>query len=154
MSAGSRGRQPDEEETIRQLLVEIRLLEGSIRIYQSRLGVIQAALSETLAANSTLEGIKGKSKGTESLIPIGGDSFIRAEIQDTSKIIMGVGAGVCMEKEIDVCIEDLKTRRAEFEKASTSLRQQLGQTLARLEQDKALLSELLEKRSGRMPQAA
>lgn len=154
MSAESRGRQPDEEETIRQLLVEIRLLEGSIRIYQSRLGVIQAALSETLAADSTLEGIKGKGEGAEALIPIGGDSFIRAEIQDTSKIIMGVGAGVCMEKDIDVCIEDLKARRAEFEKASTALRQQLGQTLARLEQDKTLLSELLEKRSGRMPQAA
>lgn len=129
-------------------------MEGSIRIYQSRLGVIQAALSETLAADSTLEGIKGKSEGAEALIPIGGDSFIRAEIQDTSRIIMGVGAGVCMEKEIGVCIEDLKARRAEFEKAGTALRQQLGQTLARLEQDKTLLSELLEKRSGRMPQVA
>lgn len=138
---------------MRQLLVEIRLLEGSARIYQSRLEVVQTALSEAIVANSTLEGIKGK-EGVEALLPIGADSFIRADIQNSNKIIMGIGAGVCMEKDIEVCIEDLKSRRAEFEKVNVSLQQQLGQTLARLEQDRNLLGELLQKGAGRSSKTA
>ena len=142
----------DREKTVRQLLAEIRLLEGSARLYQSRLEVIQGALTETLVANSTLDGIKGKNKGTEILLPVGADSFIRAEIQDSQKIIMGIGAGVCMEKDIEACTEDLKNRKAEFEKLSISLRQQLSQTLARLEQDRNLLGQLLQRDSGKESQ--
>jgi len=139
----------DREETVRQLLVEIRMLEGSIRVYQSRLEVIQAALTEALMANSTLEGIKGKNKGTEILLPIGADSFVHGEIQDSGKIIMGIGAGVCMEKDIETCIENLKNRSTEFEKLSTSLRQQLNQTFTRLEQDRAVVGQLLQRDAGK-----
>ncbi len=139
----------DREESVRQLLVEIRLLEGSANLYQSRLEVIQTALTEALVAHSTLEGIKGKSQGTEILIPIGADSFIRTQIQDSQKIIMGVGAGVCMEKDLEACTANLENRRVEFEKLSVSLRQQLGQTVARLEQDRNIVGELLQRNAGK-----
>src|SRR5437899_267025 len=45
---------------MRQMLVEIRYLENSARVLQSRLDIVTAALSETLTAISTLEGTKGK----------------------------------------------------------------------------------------------
>jgi len=139
---------PTEDEVIRQLLVEIRLLEGSARIIQSRYEVVQAALRETLVANSTLEGIKEKAKGTETLVPIGADSYVRAEISDCEKVIMGVGAGVCMERKIEDSIAELKSRQADLEKVRISLQQQLGQTVARLEADRAKLNELLRKKAG------
>lgn len=133
---------------IRQLLVEIRLLEGSVRIIQSRYEVVQAALRETLVANSTLEGIKDKPKGTETLVPIGGDSYIRTEISDSEKVIVGVGAGACMEKKIEDSISELKSRQADLEKVRISLQQQLGQTVTRLEDDRAKLNELLRRKAG------
>lgn len=137
-----------EDEAIRQLLVEIRLLEGSARIVQSRYEVVQAALSETLIASSTLEGIKGKVKGTETLVPIGADSYVRAEVSDCEKVIMGVGASASMEKKIEDSIAELKSRQADLEKVRMSLQQQLSQTVARLEDDRAKLNELLRKKAG------
>ena len=128
--------------------MEIRLLEGSTRILQSRYEVIQAALREMLIADSTLEGVRQKPKGTETLVPIGADSYIRAEISDSEKVIMGIGAGVCMEKTIEDSINELKSRQTELEKASTSVEQQLTQTVARLESDRERLNDFLRKRSG------
>jgi len=148
MAAGREQVAPTEDEVIRQLLVEIRLLEGSVRIIQSRHEVVQAALRETLIASSTLEGIKEKSKGTETLVPIGADSYVRAEILDSQKVIMGVGAGVSTEKKIEDSIAELKSREAELQKVRVSLQQQLSQTAARLEDDKARLNELLRKKAG------
>jgi len=137
-----------EDEAIRQFLVEIRLLEGSARIIQSRYEVVRAALSETLIASSTLEGIKGKAKGTETLVPIGADSYVRAEVSDCEKVIMGVGAGASMEKKIEDSIAELKSRQADLDKVRISLQQQLSQTVARLEDDRAKLNELLRKKAG------
>src|SRR5438445_2415521 len=64
---------------MRQMLVEIRFLENSARVLQSRLDIVTAALSETLTAISTLEGTKGRSVDTETLLPIGSGSFVKAK---------------------------------------------------------------------------
>lgn len=137
-----------EDEAIRQLLVEVRLLEGSARVLQSRYEVVQAALRETLITGSTLDGIKQKPRGTETLVPIGADSYIRASISDSEKVIMGIGAGVCMEKKIEDSITELKNRQTDLEKVRVSIEQQLTQTLTRLESDRDRLNDLLRKKSG------
>jgi prefoldin alpha subunit len=101
-----------------------------------------------MIASSTLEGIKEKAKGTSTLVPIGADSYVRAEISDNEKVIMGVGAGVSMERKIDDSISELKSREADLQKVKISLQQQLAQTVARLEDDKSRLNELLRKKTG------
>ena len=110
--------------------------------------MIQAALRDVLVANSTLEGINRKPKGTETLVPIGADSYMRAEISDSEKVVMGIGAEVCMEKTIDESLAELRNRQAELEKTRTSIEQQLGQILGRLENDRGRLNDLLRKKSG------
>jgi prefoldin alpha subunit len=135
-----------DEEAIRRLVVELRLLEGSIKVNQSRLDIIEAALNDILMASNTLEGVKNQQKGAEALIPVGAGSFIRAELSDVEKIIMGVGAGVCVERTVDNSLNELKSRFAELEKVRVSLQQQLAQALSKLEDGRRRLSELLRKK--------
>jgi len=82
------------DEEMRQLLVEIRMLEGSARVLSSRLDIVTGALSETQTAKQTLEGTKESGKNVEMLIPIGSGSFVKAKLEDTQHVIIGVGAGV------------------------------------------------------------
>jgi len=137
-----------EDEEIRQMLVELRLLEGSARTLESRLAVVDTALSEILIANSTLEGIKNKPKGTEALVPVGAGSFIRVELADSEKIVMGVGAGVSLEKSVNDSIESLKNRQGDLEKLRMSLQGQLSQIASRIEDERRTLSDLVKKRGG------
>lgn len=142
-----------DEETIKKLLVEIRMMEGSTNLIQSRLRIVSSALEETAIAMNTLEGVKGCPKGTEVLVPVGAGSFLRAELTDVEKAITGVGVGVCIEKSIESSTTDLKERQAELEKLSGSLRQQLEQLLVSIENSKNNLSRMIEQQQ-RTPQPA
>ncbi|MBS7657832.1 MAG: prefoldin subunit alpha [Candidatus Bathyarchaeia archaeon] len=136
------------EETLRRLLIENRILEASIAVIQSRLKVVNASLAEILLASSTLEGIKGKPKGSKILVPIGAGSFIRAELADSEKIIMGIGAGTSIEKSFEESIQELKNRQAELEKIRASLEQQLIQATSQLEEKRKALSSLIQAQKG------
>lgn len=139
---------PGMDEEMRQLLVEIRFLEGSARVLQSRLDIVTAALSETLTAIQTLEGAKGQPDSSEVMIPIGSGSFVKARLSDPGNIIIGVGAGVCVEKSVEDSTKDLRLRSSELEKARVSVTQQLSQLLGQTEDYRERLGELVRKKGG------
>ncbi len=136
------------DDQMRQMLVEIRFLENSARVLQSRLDIVTAALSETLTAISTLEGTKGRPIDTETLLPIGSGSFVKAKLADSQNIIIGVGAGVCIEKPLEDSMKDLRLRSSELEKARVSVTQQLSQVLNQVEDYRAHLSDIARKKGG------
>ncbi|MCJ7456576.1 prefoldin subunit alpha [Candidatus Bathyarchaeota archaeon] len=137
-----------EEEQLRQGLVQQRVYEGSARTLQARLDIINAAMNEFALASSTLEGIKSQKSDADALIPVGGGSFVRAKLADISKIVVGVGAGVAIEKPIDLSITEIKDRIAGLDKARTTLQEQLNQTLIRLEENREKLNEIVKKQGG------
>lgn len=137
-----------EEEQLRQGLVQQRVYEGSARTLQARLDIINAAMNEFALASSTLEGIKSQKSDADALIPVGGGSFVRAKLADISKIVVGVGAGVAIEKPIDLSITEIKDRIAGLDKARTTLQEQLTQTLIRLEENREKLNEIVKKQGG------
>ena len=134
------------EETVRKFLADLKILEGTANIIQSRLNVVNAALTDIATANLSIKGIENNKSGSEILVPVGGGSFIRARLSDVEKIIMGVGSGVHIEKTIVESLEDLKNRQADLEKARTSLEQQLTQTLNNINMRRGQISEILKKR--------
>lgn len=136
------------DQQVRQLLSDIRLLESSARVLQSRLDIISAALSETLTAIETLEGSREATEGTESLIPIGSGSFVKARLAEPQKAIIGIGAGVCVEKTTDDSIKELRTRSSELEKARGTITNQLEQVLGQTEAYRGRLSDLVRRRGG------
>ncbi len=136
----------DDEEYLRGTIVELRVLEGSVNLIQSRLNIIDNAIDEISIANTSLDGIKNSSKGSEVLVPAGASSFVRATLSDVKKVIMGVGAGVSIEKTIDNSITDLKNRQEELEKIKSSLQTQLSQALKDLDSKRNQVSEVLRKR--------
>ena len=140
--------QVNEEDLVRQLASEIRILEGSVGALQSRLDIVRAATGEVTLAHATLEGLIRIDDGDDVLVPVGAGSYIRMKITDSKKLVMGVGAGTAIEKDVTSSIAELKTRIEELDKARTSIQQQLDQTLARYQQDRDALEELLQKRNG------
>ena len=133
------------EEELRKLMMEIRILEGSVNTIQSRLRVVNAALEDNLGAMKTLESVKDEKKETEMLVPVGAGSLLKVEITDVEKTILGVGAGVCVEKSIESSIKDLKERQEELEKLSNSQQQQLAQLLTNIESSKNRLARMIEE---------
>jgi len=145
--------QVKEEDVVRQLASEIRILEGSIGVLQSRLDIVRTAINEVTLAYNTLEGMKNLQNGDATLVPVGAGSYIRMQVEDSKKLVMGIGAGVAIEKDVDSSVEELKARLEDLSKAGTSIQQQLDQTATRYQQDRDALEDIL-RRQNSTPQTA
>jgi prefoldin alpha subunit len=135
-----------EDDIIRQLVTEIRILEGTVTALQSRLDIVRAALNETTLAHDTLDGLKNLQNGDSVLVPVGAGSYVQMTIADSKKLIMGIGADTAMEKSVGDSVEELKSRLQELDRTRTAIQQQLDQTLGRYQQDRDALEDLLRKR--------
>jgi prefoldin alpha subunit len=139
---------PADDEDFQKSLVQLRVYEGSARALQARLEIVNAALNEFSLASTTLEGVKTQKTDEDALIPVGGGSYVRVRLSDISKIVMGVGAGVAVEKPIEDSVNEIKERIADLDKVRTSLQEQLSQALFRIEEGREKLGELVKKHGG------
>jgi len=142
-----------EEETFRRLVVELRILEGTAEALQSRISLVNAALTELRVANITLEGLEKEEKEVPLVVPIGGGSYIEATLRSADKIIVGVGAGVAIEKTIKEAKENLGNRISDLEKTRTSLEQQFTQVVDRIGSHRAQLEEITAKLGREQPRS-
>jgi len=139
------------EEELRKLSVEMRILEQTAETLQSRINMVNAAITDLTYASKTLEGLEKEKEKSELLIPIGGSSYIRAKLENPDKVIVGMGAGVSVEKTLQEAKEILKKRMDDLEKARASLQQQFSQVANRMNQDKErfdVLANELRLKSG------
>jgi len=131
-----------EEEEFRKIAAELRLLESTAEAVQSRINFVNTALTELNLAKMNLEGLEKEKIETSLLVPIGGGSYIKAKIESTEKIVVGIGAGVAVEKTFNEAKEILSKRIEELEKLYGRLQQQLAQIGQRIQEDRAKLEEI------------
>ena len=131
------------EEELRKLSVEMRYLEQTADALQQRISMVNAALTDLTYANLTLEGIEKEKENAELLVPIGGNSYVKAKITDTNKIIVGLGAGVSVEKSLVDAKATLKERLDELGKTMNAAQQQFTQVADRINTGRTRLETLL-----------
>jgi len=134
-----------DEENLRRLVVELRILEGTAEALQARLNLVNAALTELSFARMTLEGVEKESGEAPLFVPIGGGSYIQAILASSDKIILGIGAGVSVEKTVSEAKETVGNRIADLEKTRVSLQQQLVQVVGRIQEGRASFQDLTAK---------
>jgi len=130
------------EEELRKLSVEMRVLEQSAENLQSRLNMVNAVIADLTYASKTLEGLEKEKGKAELLVPIGGSSYIKAKLESSDKVIVGMGAGVSVEKTFGEAKEIIKKRLEDLEKARDSLQKQFTQVTERLNVDKGKFEKL------------
>ncbi len=141
---------PDKaEEELRRLSMEMRYLEQTADALQQRISMVNAALTDINYANMTLDGIEKEKETSEMLVPIGGSSYIKVKLADTSKVILGVGSGVSVEKNLSEAKATLKERLDELEKTMHAAQQQLSQVAERINSGRSRLETLLATREGK-----
>ena len=135
-----------EGNDLRRIYVEYRILEDTARILQARLELLNTALNDVILASTTLKGLKEVEGDGEALVPVGGGSFIRVKLTEVDKAIVGVGAGVCIEKGLDEAIHDFRGRQGDIERMIASLQEQLSKVLNEMEERRKALAALTQKR--------
>ncbi|MEM2249160.1 MAG: prefoldin subunit alpha [Candidatus Bathyarchaeia archaeon] len=130
------------EEELRRLSVEMRILEQTAEALQSRISMINAVITDLTYASMTLEGLEKQKENAELLVPIGGNSYIRARLETPDKVTVGIGAGVSVEKTLREAKEIIRKRLEDLEKSRASLQQQFSQVIDRINEDRERFEEL------------
>jgi len=142
-----------DREAFRAISVELQILEGTAETLQSRLNLVNAALTELNIAKMTLEGVEKEGSDAPLFVPVGGGSFIKAKLDSNEKVIVGAGAGVSIERSIGEAKETLQNRLSELGKSRTAIQQQFVQVVGRIQDGREKLQDLSVKLSqaGRRP---
>jgi len=140
------------DEQLRRLTVELRFLENNAEEIQSRINMTNAIISDLTYASMTLEGLEKEKENSELFVPIGSNSYIKARLQNPDKIIIGMGAGVSIEKTLPEAKEIIKKRLDNLDKTRISLQQQLAQVADRITEDREKFEDMVAAMRGETTQ--
>jgi len=125
--------------------MQLRYFEQTAETLQQRLGMLNAGITDLSYANMTLESIEKEKENAEMLVPIGGSSYINVKLADSNKVVVGMGAGVSVQKTLPEAKAAVKERLEELEKTRVQAQQQLSQIAERIKQDRNRMESLLTK---------
>jgi prefoldin alpha subunit len=107
---------------IQKQFYELELYNQQIKKLQDELGKVTIMKMELIKSIESMEGLK---ESKELLIPLGGGAFVKVEVVNDGKVIVGIGSDVFLEKDIDEVIEDFKKSTDELTNAETMINEQI-----------------------------
>ncbi len=120
-----------EEKEIQEKYYLLQQLQAESEAIQRRiveLELLDAQLEKTI---ESLEFFNSLDDGVEALMNLGGGVFAYVDVKNAKKMLVDVGAGIVVEKEVGEAIEFLKKKREHIQKNLVQLEQLLGQILER-----------------------
>jgi len=134
----AQGADPASEERIRELIGRIQINQQRMDALQQQANLVQLSLNDLDSAIKALGALEGKAEGQELLVPIGAESFVHAKLAEPDKVVIGLGAGVSVEKSLANSKSIIQGRRSELEKImldTTGAIEQVAAELGRLQQE-------------------
>jgi prefoldin alpha subunit len=123
--------------------MRLEIIKSQLESLGQQTEIFELTSNELERAKDTLVSIKDLKSDNEILIPIGGDTFIYANVSDIKKILINIGAGTIVELDTTDAIDKLEKRLDNLNKTS----QNIIQSIAKLQQDAANINQKVQKLS-------
>lgn len=131
------------EEQAEQLMQQMQMLETYFSDLSQREVTFVNILREATASIESIQSLI-KNPESESLVPIGMGTYVQTKILSNSKIVMNIGAGIAVEKDLPSAINYLEARIKEIEIALQDTAAKKQDAASRLEQGKAQMNQMMQ----------
>lgn len=95
-------------------------------LLSQQLRFLESARAETLSSIEALEAIFRTEGDVSTLLNLGGGVSVRATVTETKKVLVGIGAGVTVEKSLEDSQQFLRDRITEMDASGKRLSESLG----------------------------
>ncbi|HIP17413.1 MAG TPA: prefoldin subunit alpha [Methanothermococcus okinawensis] len=132
-------------EEIQKQLYQLELYNQQVNKLQEELEKIELMRLEVLKSIESMDELKNSK---ELLVPLGGGAFVKAEVVDCEKIIVGAGADVFVEKSTSEVVQDFKKYAEELNNAEVMLKEQISKTISvikKLQNDLESKAQMMEQ---------
>ncbi len=134
------------EEQAQQLMQQMQMLETYFTDLSQREGTLLSVLREAVSAIESIKSLRQK-HNSDTLVPIGMGTYVQTKILSDDKIVLNIGAGIAVEKTYDSTINYLEARIKEIEIALQDTSAKKQEAVARLEQGKEQMNQLMQETS-------
>jgi prefoldin alpha subunit len=98
------------EEEITRNLTLIEYYKQQLESIDMQLQYLQTTLTDYQRAKMTVGQLYDADENSELLIPVGAGTFVNASLKNTSNVLIGIGAGIVIEKTVDDAVIKLDER--------------------------------------------
>ena len=130
------------EQRINELVQQSRVYEAYINDVMTKQMTVSRLLEEARLASTTIQATSPETE-VESLMPIGIGIHMKAMVPAVKKLVVGLGAGVAIEKSRDDALNYVESRIKEFELAARQLEAQRNDLAMRMQQLQNQVNQLL-----------
>ena len=110
-----------KDEELAKYLALVEQYKEQMNSLEMQSQYLQAAILDYNKAKITLENLKNTEKNNEILLPIGGSTFINANIKNPSNVLFDIGAGIVTEKKAEDAINKIDKKIEELQKTQERL---------------------------------
>ena len=132
------------EEYAQQLMQQMQMLETYFADLSQREVTLLSVLREAISAIESIKYLHQKPY-SDTLVPIGMGTYVQTKISSKEKLILNIGAGIAVEKQYDSAINYLEARIKEIEVAIQDTSAKKQEAMARLEQGKEQMNQLMQE---------
>jgi prefoldin alpha subunit len=104
----------EDRQRLEEIINELNAYKAQAEMLNQQVETLKATIADMEIAQETLDSIKGK-KSPETLVPIGAGSFLITEIKNTEEVIVGLGSGAAVKKNIDDAKESIEEQKKELD---------------------------------------
>lgn len=134
---------------IEEKFAVLQQLQREFEALQRRIVELELLANEYRKAVSSLEFLKSSENVVNALVNLGGGVFGYAEIKESKKFLVDVGAGIVIEKSVEDTLGFIKRKLEEVEKASAEAASALRKVAVEASRIQQELAELSKKERGK-----
>jgi prefoldin alpha subunit len=142
------GSPPPSEQELQEEVLRLEAYRSQVGALLQQHQFLSASLADHRRARESLEGLEGIDAGTEFLIPVGGETYLRGGAEKGKPVLIGLGSGVVVEMSRPKASETLAQRIGSIERARQEVEGQVNQLEDRIQVLSQRLDSAAQGRGG------
>ena len=115
----------DKEQKAQEMYMEYQALDQRIKQLQKQLELITQQIMEATSTSQSIEEFRNAKAGSEIFVPLTSGIFAKATLKDTSELLVNVGAGTVVAKDISSAKKLIVSQIDEMQKVQKRMADEL-----------------------------
>lgn len=134
-----------ETEEFQKKYTEYSVYKSQVDALANEIAIINTTLNNLSAAKTTIENVNKLTEKQEILVPIGGNAFLKATIDDTKNVLLNIGSNVIVNKSIADALQVIEKQISDLTKAQESLSAKIEDLTSKIETIEPELAKMAEE---------
>ena len=120
-----------EKEQFQRAIFDMQVMEGKLKQLDQQMSMLEQSLMEIERLGESLDDFKKaeKTDKSEAILPLGGGMFVKGSLAKTENVLVSIGAGVIVEKDVGEAKKMVEKRKLMMLKAREDIAVQINTVL-------------------------